>query len=71
MSYSAIAGSVRAWSHARPRLSVRRIADAAWLMLERSRERQILARMNIRDLRDIGVTPYDAGMEAQKPFWRP
>jgi uncharacterized protein YjiS (DUF1127 family) len=40
-------------------------------MLERSRERQILARMNIRDLRDIGVTPYDAGMEAQKPFWRP
>ena len=24
----------------------------------------------VRELRDIGVTPYEAGLEARKPFWR-
>ena len=39
-------------------------------MLERSRERQVLASLDARGLRDIGVTPYEAGVEANKPFWR-
>jgi uncharacterized protein YjiS (DUF1127 family) len=69
MSYSAIAGSVRGWSYARPGL-LQRLAGAVWLMLARSRERQILATMGARELRDIGVTPYEAGLEARKPFWR-
>ena len=40
------------------------------LMLARSRERQFLAGMDARALRDIGVTPYEAAEEARKPFWR-
>ena len=39
-------------------------------MLARSRERQFLAGMDARALRDIGVTPYEAAEEARKPFWR-
>jgi uncharacterized protein YjiS (DUF1127 family) len=70
MSYSAIAGSARGWSYARPGLLLQQLAAAAWLMLARSRERQILATMDARELRDIGVTPYEAGTEARKPFWR-
>ncbi len=70
MSYSAIAGSIRNRSYARPGLLLQRLAGAAWLMLARSRERQILASMDAKELRDIGVTPYEAGLEARKPFWR-
>ncbi len=40
------------------------------LILARSRERQFLASMDARMLRDIGVTPYEAAEEARKPFWR-
>ena len=40
------------------------------LMLARSRERQFLAGLDARTLRDIGVTPYEAAEEARKPFWR-
>jgi uncharacterized protein YjiS (DUF1127 family) len=29
-----------------------------------------LAGLSDRDLRDIGVTRYDAGREIAKPFWR-
>ena len=38
--------------------------------LARSRERQALARMSDRELRDIGVTRYEALHEASKPCWR-
>ena len=51
--------------------AVRTAVRAAWLMLARSRERQILASLDARMLRDIGITPYEAGTEARKPFWRP
>jgi uncharacterized protein YjiS (DUF1127 family) len=40
---------------------------AAW---HRSRDRQHLAALDARALRDIGVTPYDAAREAEKWFWR-
>jgi uncharacterized protein YjiS (DUF1127 family) len=36
----------------------------------RSRERRILAAMSGRLLQDIGVTPWDAHREANKPCWR-
>jgi uncharacterized protein YjiS (DUF1127 family) len=36
----------------------------------RSRDRQALATMSDRSLRDIGLTRYDAAREANKPFWR-
>jgi uncharacterized protein YjiS (DUF1127 family) len=37
----------------------------------RSRERELLARMSDRELKDIAVSRYDAEMEIRKPFWRP
>jgi uncharacterized protein YjiS (DUF1127 family) len=36
----------------------------------RARERADLARLDMRMLRDIGVTPSEAGRECDKPFWR-
>jgi uncharacterized protein YjiS (DUF1127 family) len=39
----------------------------AW---HRARTRRLLAEMNPHELRDIGVTPTDAEVEANKPFWR-
>jgi uncharacterized protein YjiS (DUF1127 family) len=37
----------------------------------RVRERRDLARMTVRDLKDIGLTASDAEFLASKPFWRP
>jgi len=39
--------------------------------LKRVRERQELARLDHRALRDIGVTPSEIARECEKPFWRP
>jgi uncharacterized protein YjiS (DUF1127 family) len=36
----------------------------------RSRGRRELARMSGRSLQDIGLSPYDAYIEINKPFWR-
>jgi uncharacterized protein YjiS (DUF1127 family) len=40
------------------------------LWRRRAQERQALAAMGERDLRDIGLTSLDALHEARKPFWR-
>ena len=37
----------------------------------RSRERDLLAQMSDKELKDIGASRYDAEMEIRKPFWRP
>ena len=54
----------------RPADLIRAALRIGRLMLARSRERQVLASLDARGLRDIGVTPYEAGIEANKPFWR-
>lgn len=36
----------------------------------RSRERQELALLDARSLRDLGLTPNSIQFEANKPFWR-
>jgi len=36
----------------------------------RARERQELARLDQRTLRDLGLNPGDIQFEASKPFWR-
>jgi uncharacterized protein YjiS (DUF1127 family) len=36
----------------------------------RARGRRELARMSGRSLQDIGLSPYDAYVEINKPFWR-
>jgi uncharacterized protein YjiS (DUF1127 family) len=47
--------------------SIRNIA-ALWRM--RRRERAELSAMTTAELRDAGLTSYDARCEARKPFWR-
>lgn len=37
---------------------------------DRSRGRRELAQMSGRSLQDIGLSPYDAYLEVNKPFWR-
>jgi uncharacterized protein YjiS (DUF1127 family) len=37
---------------------------------DRARSRHDLASCDARMLRDLGISPYDAGREAGKPFWR-
>ena len=36
----------------------------------RERERDALAALTLRELRDIGITRVDAAREFEKPFWR-
>lgn len=36
----------------------------------RARERQELARLDQRTIRDLGLSPGDIRFEASKPFWR-
>lgn len=43
-------------------------AVLAWQ--DRARQRQLLARMDDRLLRDMGLTRTDIAIEAEKPFWR-
>lgn len=50
------------------------MARAIWqglaLMLMRRRSRRMLARLDDRMLRDIGVSRNEARIEAAKPFWQ-
>lgn len=41
-----------------------------WLMLARSRERRVLASLDARGLRDIGLARDEAAREARKWFWQ-
>ena len=43
--------------------------DVIRVWFERSRQRRALAELDIRMLRDIGVTSAQATREAAKPFW--
>ncbi len=40
------------------------------LWLARSRSRRVLATLDDRQLRDLGLTPAQASRESDKPFWR-
>ena len=44
--------------------------DTVRLWFARRHEREILAGMDDRMLRDIGLSPGDAHWEYRKPFWR-
>jgi uncharacterized protein YjiS (DUF1127 family) len=65
-----IRGSASGW-----RLSVRRRLAALAARVRHYRqvqhERTQLRALSDRDLRDIGISRYDALREARKPFWRP
>ena len=49
---------------------LRRMAQTVDLWRERRRSRVELTRLSACQLRDIGVSPMTAMVEAGKPFWR-
>ena len=48
-----------------------RLAWAYVLWTQRRKTRVRLSQLDEHMLRDIGLTPREADMEARKPFWRP
>jgi len=63
-------GSVPPRPRRRRRQRLRAAAALLGCWVARRRERRELARLDLRMLRDIGVTPSEAAGEADKPFWR-
>ncbi|HZD25434.1 MAG TPA: DUF1127 domain-containing protein [Alphaproteobacteria bacterium] len=55
-------------SYSRP---LARLGATLALWRQRARGRSELARLSVRDLRDIGLSTSEARHEAAKPFWRP
>lgn len=37
---------------------------------ERAKQRRELATLDLRTMRDLGISPTDVQFEASKPFWR-
>jgi uncharacterized protein YjiS (DUF1127 family) len=55
----------------RPRRSaVWQLGAAVARWLQREREAEELARLDWRELKDVGLTPADVHMILSKPFWR-
>ena len=54
------------WSLSRAAISV---ADAVYGWQERARQRHMLAGLDDRLLRDMGITRADVSQESDKPFW--
>lgn len=48
-----------------------KLAWAYVLWTQRRKTRAHLSRLDDHMLRDIGLSPREADMEARKPFWRP
>jgi uncharacterized protein YjiS (DUF1127 family) len=48
------------------RMTFNLLRDWRW----RARTRRQLARLDARELKDIGLTRYDQRFECDKPFWR-
>ncbi len=65
--------STAAYGHSTGRFSLRLVHRlAAWIVLchERAQQRQALAELDDRMLRDVGLTRAQARFEAEKPCWR-
>jgi len=54
----------------RPVPCLRRVLALFHIWRQRSHDRQELAQLDERSLRDVGLTRYDVLYEARKPFWR-
>lgn len=48
---------------------IARLVDVVLAWQERARERDTLAQLDQRMLKDVGLTPADVVMELDKPFW--
>ncbi len=62
---------VRTWSVNSLRALCVVIIDTLLMWTERASSRRDLMKLDHRQLKDIGVSRFDAVTEAQKPFWRP
>jgi len=51
-------------------VSLGRISGVFRIWMERSRQRRDLANLDIQGLNDVGISPYDARREINKPFWQ-
>jgi uncharacterized protein YjiS (DUF1127 family) len=49
---------------------VQRLKSRLAVWRERVRMRQVLATIDARTLRELGISPEQAGFEASQPFWR-
>jgi uncharacterized protein YjiS (DUF1127 family) len=47
-----------------------RVADGVATWRRRVRDRQAFARLDYRDLRDMGLSRWEVETELAKPFWR-
>lgn len=50
--------------------TISRLLEQLAVWRERSRGRQLLARMDAHDLKDLGLSTCDVYAEVEKPFWR-
>jgi len=48
-----------------------RVVEQLSTWRDRSRAREQLMRLSERELKDMGISKYDAFYEWKKPFWRP
>jgi uncharacterized protein YjiS (DUF1127 family) len=69
-SLSSLSGIGSASPPRSPGRSLLRVLDQGRAAIVRARQRRLLAALDDRTLRDIGVTRSDAGAEANKPFWQ-
>lgn len=49
---------------------IRRLVAVAVALYQRAKSREQLKNLDSHLLNDVGLTPYDAMKEANKPFWR-
>jgi len=49
---------------------LKRAGAAFWRCYDRRRQRLVLAALDERQLRDLGLTRGEARIEAERPFWR-
>jgi uncharacterized protein YjiS (DUF1127 family) len=49
---------------------VRRVWQTIRIWRRRAEERASLSRFSERDMRDVGLSPWDVQWEIAKPFWR-
>lgn len=69
-SFGRVASAARLLGHEIAFLMIR-FFDGAARWYARASERHMLAAMDERSLRDIGLTRGDIAAECHKPFWRP
>jgi uncharacterized protein YjiS (DUF1127 family) len=56
--------------HEQVTFDIRNILSKARTSYRRHQTRKVLAKLSLHHLEDIGITPEQREMEANKPFWK-